>query len=741
MKTCKPFARALFFVFLLACLLTGLAGTVRVSVNAAPQMQTATNVLISEFRTRGSNGAADEFIEIYNPTANPISISGWQIRVLTGTGTEAIRAPITSGTVLESGQYYLITNSSGYSGLVTADQSYTAGVVDVGGVALFDNLGNKIDSVGTTIGSIYNEGTNLSPLTQDIDQSYERRLGGISDSCTDTADNLADFQLIDPSDPQNRNSPLSLCGTILPTLTPTSTATATGTPTNTATITNTPTSSLAGVVISEFRTRGPSGAEDEYIELYNPNSTVVDISGWKINVSNDSGNTSTRATIPASTILRSGQYYLITNSSTNGYSGIVTANLTYGQGITNAGGIALVRPDNTVVDQVGVGASSAYKEGTPLSPLPSNSNQSYERKLGGASDSCQDTNDNANDFSLITSDPKNYSSQLSRCGTLLPIPTLTTTTITADIPDPSLVNASVIVSVKVTGGSIVPSGQVDITGANSNCTVTLNSSGTGSCSVVFSSTGTKTLTATYLGSQTYLASSDTETHQVATTIRTPTPTSQPTLPPPPPLVAINEFVPRPGHDWNNDGIINTGDEYIELLNHGVVDVNLSGYRLDDEANIGSSPFTLPSVILKPGERIVFYGSQTELLLSDGGDGVRLLKPNGQLADAYNYFVVNFPDQSFCRLPDNGGLDDWNKNCYPTPGLRNSLSGTVLRPPTQNNEDDPLCPVADNLPEDFILAECSPFGNNIWNRYYWDKFGWYDEMSLPNVNGKWDLFAD
>ena len=70
-------------------------------------------------------------------------------------------------------------------------------------------------------------------------------------------------------------------------------------------------------------------------------------------------------------------------------------------------------------------------------------------------------------------------------------------------------------------------------------------------------------------------------------------------------------------------MINTKDEYIELLNHGVIDVNLSGYSLDDEVNIGSNPYRLPSIILKPGERIVFYGSQTGLLLSDGGDGVRL----------------------------------------------------------------------------------------------------------------------
>lgn len=252
------------------------------------------------------------------------------------------------------------------------------------------------------------------------------------------------------------------------------------------------------------------------------------------------------------------------------------------------------------------------------------------------------------------------------------------------------------------------------------------------------------ITATYRGDTRYAVSSDTENHTVQVS-PTSTPfairTSTPRPPPPPPLLAINEFVPRPGSDWNNDGLINNGDEYIELINHGVVSINLSGYRLDDEANIGSDPFTLPAITLEPGERIVFYGSETGLLLSDGGDGVRLLKPNGQLFDAYNYSVVEFPDQSICRLPDNGGADDWNENCFPTPGLRNSLSGSLLRPPTLIDIDQPLCPIADTLPEGFILAECAPFGNNIWNRFYWDKFGWFGERSLPYVNGKWEVFAD
>jgi len=233
-----------------------------------------------------------------------------------------------------------------------------------------------------------------------------------------------------------------------------------------------------------------------------------------------------------------------------------------------------------------------------------------------------------------------------------------------------------------------------------------------------------------------------------TKTRTPTPYRTPTKtrtplppPPPPPLLGINEFVPRPGHDWNSDGKINSGDEYIELINFGVVNVNLSGYSLDDEANVGSKPYRLPSVTVKPGERIVFYGSQTGLLLSDGGDGVRLLKSNGQLADAYNYFTVDRPDQSFCRLPDNGGLDDWNQHCYPTPGLKNSLSGNSLDLSPYSHSAELACSIADTLPVDFAYAECQAFGNNIWNRYYWDKFGWYGDKRLPDINGKWDVYVD
>ena len=757
MQKSKHLWRGLFFITLIIALCGGLAlPVVNTPARAAPQMQAATNIVISEFRTRGPNGGNDEFIELYNPTSSPIDISGWKINGSNSAGTAGTRATIPSSIILEPGQYYLVANngSSGYSGSVNANLTYSSGITDDGGIALLTSTDQIVDEVGMDPGSLYQEGAILSPLTGSTNQSYERLLGAASDSCQDTNDNAADFANISPSAPQNLLSPLSLCGVILPTLTPTntstvtSTSTATGTPTNTGTVTNTPTvtapstGSATSIVISEFRTRGTGSAENEFVEIYNPTTNPVDISNWILSASNIGGTIQNRATVPVGTLLRSGQYYLFAHNSYITPSGGVSPNLRYGTSITNDGGVAILNASGDIIDQVGMSEGSFYQEGATLPAFTGSSNGSYERLDGGDLDSCVDTDDNESDFQDSDSGTlHNYSSPLSLCGTDRPALISTTTLITGDTPDPSNINGNVAVSVRVTGSSLSPSGsRVYITGANTNCTITLNSSGTGSCLVKFTTNGTKIITATYLGDNTHQGSSDTETHQVGTSSAIRTPTRVPTAIPPPPLIGINEFVPRPGHDWNNDGVINTGDEYIELINHGVIDVDLSGYSLDDEVNIGSAPFRLSSIILKPGERRVFYGSETGLLLSDGGDGVRLLKPNGQLGDAYNYRVVRFPDQSYCRLPDNGGLDDWNQNCFPTPGLQNSLSGSTVNPPTSGDAEN-LCPIADTLPADFVFAECLPFGNNIWNPAYWDRNGWYGERNLPQSPGKWNVFVD
>lgn len=650
-------ARSLFFLFILASLLTALAGIVRVPVSAAPQhVILPGDVVISEFRFRGSGGGTDEFIEIYNVTGGVVNLNGLKIRGSNNVAVVSDRYIFTTDVLLAPGQHFLLANTGYDDGVVAPDAAYSTGITDDGGVAITLADNTIIDAVGLSAGSAFLEANPLPPLTANIDQGYERNLGGASGNCQDTDDNFFNFSLVNPSLPQNISSPPVYCPG-LQTFTPTNTPLTTDTPTPSAT------SVLPlSVIINEVAWAGTlASSTDEWFELYNPGSAPINLTGWTLTA--DDGNPSIllSGTIPA------GGYFVVARF--NAVFSDLTPNLTYSSGtFSNSGEILYL--------------------------FDSNGNQIDTANLGGGS------------WPAGIASP--VYATMERQG-VVPDSALAWSTYGGTVPVAHDRNGN---DIRGTPGQ-----------ANWITTVTVTPSPT----LTPSRTPTVTRTPTHT--------------RTPTPVRTPTRTPTRAPAPPPPLVAINEFLPRPGSDWNNDGLINQGDEYIELLNYGVVNVNLSGYRLDDEANIGSLPYTLPAITLKPGERIVFYGSQTGLLLSDGGDGVRLLKPNGQLADAYNYSVVDFPDQSFCRLPDNGGADDWSENCFPTPGLRNSLSGSVLRPPTLIDIDQPLCPIADTLPEEFVLAECAPFGVNIWNRFYWDRFGWFGARPLPFINSKWDVFAD
>lgn len=101
----------------------------------------------------------------------------------------------------------------------------------------------------------------------------------------------------------------------------------------------------------------------------------------------------------------------------------------------------------------------------------------------------------------------------------------TRTFITADTPDPSEVGQSVTVYVEVSAvaGPTIPTGAVEITGADVNCTIpNLDADGKGSCVVIFNTYSdpdgdgkdSRTLLATYLGDEKHNPSDDTETHTV-----------------------------------------------------------------------------------------------------------------------------------------------------------------------------------------------------------------------------------
>jgi hypothetical protein len=679
----------------------------------------ARSVLINEVAWGGTKASSsDEWFELYNTTGADINLNGWTLSSDDG----ALNIPL-SGTITAADPYFVFARNSNVFQDFVPNKIYSGASFNNNGQILYllDLNGNEVDTANLD-GGAWNAGQGSPNFA-----SMERNGTGPDSptSWTTYGGTVAVAHDRNGNDIKGTPGQANWISVITPTPTPTITPTGTITPTST---------SSPKVLINEVAWSGTSATttDDEWIELYNPGTSPIDITGWALygddNTLNKVGspNITLKGTIPA------GGYFLLEK---NEAATSVTANQVYSTGdLLNSGERLYLKEGKTIIDTANLDGG-AWPAGTSSVTTTYPPPYASMERVAGTSNMWVTYGGNQ----PIAYD-RNGGPIKGTPGSANWINSATITTITSDLPDPSLVKQNVTVYVSVIGGKSIPTGKVNITGANTNCSFTLNSSGTGYCVVNFTSAGTKTLIASYVpNTAAHVPSSDTESHQVRTS-STIYPTTVPTSVPPPPLLAINEFVPRPGHDWNHDGVVNSGDEFIEVLNHGVVNVNLSGYSLDDEVNVGSDPYRLPALTLRPGERHVFYGSETGILLGDGGDAVRLQKPNGQLADAYNYSVVERPDQSFCRLPDNGGADDWNTNCYPTPGLQNSQDeGDKTASNTTTKEL--YCPIADTLPDAFVQAECEPFGNNIWRPEFWDQTGWYDNQVLPGIDTKWPVFAN
>jgi hypothetical protein len=92
-------------------------------------------------------------------------------------------------------------------------------------------------------------------------------------------------------------------------------------------------------------------------------------------------------------------------------------------------------------------------------------------------------------------------------------PAATTTSITADDPDPSEVGQAVTVRFRVTAAAGAPAGTVTVTASGGgSCSATVAQ---GACDLTLLTGGSQTLTAVYAGSGSFAGSSDTEPHAVA----------------------------------------------------------------------------------------------------------------------------------------------------------------------------------------------------------------------------------
>jgi hypothetical protein len=140
--------------------------------------------------------------------------------------------------------------------------------------------------------------------------------------------------------------------------------------------------------------------------------------------------------------------------------------------------------------------------------------------------------------------------------------------------------------------------------------------------------------------------------------------------PPSGEVRINEALPAPAADLNQDGGRDSQDEFIELWNPGAEPVALAGWQLVDvqgEAE-GGHRFTFGAGdLILGGQRLLLWRSRTRLSLDNGGDRLRLLDASGAERDVVAWDATLPTGCAAARLPDGSGAPT---GTAPTPGEPN-----------------------------------------------------------------------
>lgn len=204
--------------------------------------------------------------------------------------------------------------------------------------------------------------------------------------------------------------------------------TITGNTISTARAFPTPTPDLTNIanhiVISEVQIATSGATTSDFVELYNPTSSNINLNGFHLVRRASTGTPTSFKAFSSSNIILGHGFYLWANSA-GGYATQINADVSTNENIADNNSVALTDNQDLIVDQVawGAGAGSQFVEGSAFATNPG-SNQSIERKAYSTSTISSmttgvdvlkgngfDSNDNANDFILRPApQPQNSSS-------------------------------------------------------------------------------------------------------------------------------------------------------------------------------------------------------------------------------------------------------------------------------------------------------------------------------------------
>ncbi len=463
------------------------------------------------------------------------------------------------------------------------------------------------------------------------------------------------------------------------------------------------------IVISEIQTYGQT-ATDEFVRIYNPTSSAINISSWKLTKKTSSGAESNLvSSFSDGTIIPPNSGFLIAHQT--GYLGSETPNARYSgasYSMADNNTIILKNTEGTVIDKAGFGTASDYEGAPAQNP----ENGASIKRLNN-----NDADNNKNDFSADAIVPADSPAPV-------PPPASATTSaqygdivINEAVPNPSdgkewvelfntTTNAVSLAGWKISDGNSVINSLDGELPANNFLTVEiasrLNNSGD---AVYLSDASGKSISQLIYGDWINAAVSapekgqslarnddgkfyitDTPTKNQKNIIRT---------------IVQNMFSVENASSTNETGKIDWSkisvteilpnpegsdaeSEYMKIKNNSDADIDLDGLYLDD-AEDGSNPYKIPAgTIIKTGEEIIFYRSKTKIALNNTDDEVRILSPNKE-----EIFSIDYEDaeEGAIYILKNGKWQ-WNNSVSTVipasaqggSAKINSITATVIVPP-------------------------------------------------------------
>ncbi len=319
-------------------------------------------VLINEIAWMGSrNSANEEWLELRNNSGEDVALAGWRLL----SRDENLKTIFDAGERIKAGGFLLLERAGDEAAPdAAADKIYAGSLANTGAhLKLFDancRLADEADASGgwKTLG-----GDNKTKQTSERNLPNFGWHTSLAPGGTPGAQNafLID-ETISYGAPPARSSPppAETVPVAPPAANPTTTSPAV------PVVAATP-------LISEVMAGSDAGAGDEFIELWNPGETDIDLTGWYIKKRSSSGAESGLVTAARLTDARipAGKRFLLANEG--GYQGSVAPDAKWATSNTLAytnNAIVLYAPDGTKKEEVAWGEESLK-------------NQSYARQEGG----------------------------------------------------------------------------------------------------------------------------------------------------------------------------------------------------------------------------------------------------------------------------------------------------------------------------------------------------------------------